>query len=882
MKNILSFFFLFLFASTAFSQQDNYSWRVGATGGAMTYYGDLSTQIVNIQAPWLDLTNHLDHASYGINIENNFSPAWGWRLSVNQGRFQANDRGINWAGEVQQTSEAYRSLNVQTDISNAFFSFNYYTDNGVLFSSKARISPYFNFGIGITHFTPYADLLDANDQRYYYWSDFTIRDSPEMTVPPNGGNIIEQDGNFETNLRDIQTEGVEYNTTTLSFPVGVGLKFRVSDRMNINLEAQAVYTLTDYLDDVSGEYITNSTDNFQNYASNPSNSSDAFRGNPDGLKDIYSYVSLGVYYNFGYKTKSFLPPVFFSKDASLDKKTNGKVDTTVTIVRTKVLQNDGLKIIEDEDILVNTPNTIQKVAEEEVEEIEKEIVQNPVVVEKTITVDSIQKAINFPTMKEPTLTLDTINAADMKGMVIKVDDVEIEKAPKTVQLPKAKTDTVFIKTPVPTSTKLLAEVETSRLELAQLQQKYNAAITQNKQDKTEIVALRSQLDSMQIFFKNYEQYNNSIAVQANDEFSKPENQAIAAATQEMAKEMAYLKTQLDLSNSNYKKAYENAQANQKESEAKIKALEIKVEKLKEKAKKAKRPKRNPLTIINSSRVEKKEKEQKDEKIIETEKVELAPISIDTPNIDVSVPILKDTIATIIPVKKEEVKVIEDVTVKNSTKTIINDNVSKQIIEAKVDSIAKALEQRQIATLAEKKAEVNELNERLAILEKQLQSVKKEENNSEKALQQQLDALAKELSELKNKPAKPTPKVVTVPSPKPIDVKEVIKGYETTNVYFNVGKSTVGIEYENKLQKIASLMLLHPELNAVITGYTDKSGNPTVNLKLSKKRANNVKNYLMQQGIQSNRLLTDFQGSNKATKANDPFARRVEIVLVPSF
>ena len=74
MKNILSFFFLFLFASTAFSQQDNYSWRVGATGGAMTYYGDLSTQIVNIQAPWLDLTNHLDHASYGINIENNFSP----------------------------------------------------------------------------------------------------------------------------------------------------------------------------------------------------------------------------------------------------------------------------------------------------------------------------------------------------------------------------------------------------------------------------------------------------------------------------------------------------------------------------------------------------------------------------------------------------------------------------------------------------------------------------------------------------------------------------------------------------------------------------------------------------------------------------------------
>jgi OOP family OmpA-OmpF porin len=75
------------------------------------------------------------------------------------------------------------------------------------------------------------------------------------------------------------------------------------------------------------------------------------------------------------------------------------------------------------------------------------------------------------------------------------------------------------------------------------------------------------------------------------------------------------------------------------------------------------------------------------------------------------------------------------------------------------------------------------------------------------------------------------------------------------------------------------MLLHPELNTIITGYTDKSGNPDVNFRLSQKRANNVKNYLMQQGIQSNRLQTDFQGSNKATKANDPFARRVEILLV---
>jgi outer membrane protein OmpA-like peptidoglycan-associated protein len=929
MKNILSFLLLFLFAATAFSQQDNYGWRVGVTGGAMTYYGDLSTQIINIQSPWLDITNNLDHVSYGINIENNFSKAWGWRLSANRGRFQATDRVIDWDGAVQLTPNTNRSLNVQTDISNVFFSFNYYTDNEALFGSKTRITPYFNFGIGLTRFTPYADLLYSGDERYYYWSDLTIRDRPEMTLPPVAPTIIEQDGVFETNLRDVQTEGVEYGNTTLSFPIGVGLKFRVSDRININLEAQAVYTLTDYLDDVSDKYITNSTDNFQNYASNPNNSADAFRGNPEGLKDIYGYLSLGVYYNFGYKTSTFLPPVFFTKDASLDKMPT-QADTAITKTNVATAESGGLRIAEDEDIIViNTPDTIKKIVKKEIittvtndVEIIKDTVIQSVEIENPITIEEIEKlpidttqgienpietphitiekekeivtndievinldgspaldtmqkvVIDFPKMEAPKLTLDTINAKDMEGMVIKIDDSEIEDQPTISNPTTKKTDTLYIENANLASTELLAEVETSRLELAQLQQKYNAAITKSDQNEIEIAALQSQLDSMQIFFKNYQEYNNNIAVSANDDFSKPENQAIATATEEMAREMAYLKTQLELSNSNYKKAYQNAQANQQESQAKIKALEIKVTQLKKEVKKAKRPKRNPLKLINESRVD------QPNKTIETvkEELEIDAVAIDTPLVNSSLPVIeKDTGINVIPVKKVETKVVESVVLEKQPNNVV-DNISSEVaIQSKVDSIAKALELKQAATLAKKEAEVNALNQRLAALEESLKTVKKEDSSSDKMLQEQLEALTKELNALKNKP---TPKVV-IPTPKPksIDLKEVIRGYEATNVYFNVGKSTFGIEYENKLQKIASLMLLHPELNTIITGYTDKSGNPDVNFRLSQKRANNVKNYLMQQGIQSNRLQTDFQGSNKATKANDPFARRVEILLV---
>jgi hypothetical protein len=64
-------------------------------------------------------------------------------------------------------------------------------------------------------------------------------------------------------LRPLGTEGQglpgrpeAYGATGFAIPMGLGIKYAVSDKLNISLEAGARMTFSDYLDDVSGTYMS--------------------------------------------------------------------------------------------------------------------------------------------------------------------------------------------------------------------------------------------------------------------------------------------------------------------------------------------------------------------------------------------------------------------------------------------------------------------------------------------------------------------------------------------------------------------------------------------------------------------------------------------------
>ena len=253
-----SYYVLFILAALFFSslqaQQEQYHWRIGLHSGIISYQGDLSNQLVDANPALINLFDNLDYLTNGLSAEKSLSPGWGMRMMYTKGQFIVNDRHTDWDGKLKLDYEHLdRALNAKTELWDLSLLFNWQLDNDKILSRSAIIAPYWLMGAGYTNFEVFADLYTANGGRYYYWPDNTIR-----SLPVNSGEapIIEQDGTFETNVSKLKTEGRDYSNASLHLALGLGLKFRLSPRWNLNIESLWRFTDTDYLDDVNGRYLT--------------------------------------------------------------------------------------------------------------------------------------------------------------------------------------------------------------------------------------------------------------------------------------------------------------------------------------------------------------------------------------------------------------------------------------------------------------------------------------------------------------------------------------------------------------------------------------------------------------------------------------------------
>ncbi|MBI1287043.1 MAG: outer membrane beta-barrel protein [Flavobacteriales bacterium] len=100
-------------------------------------------------------------------------------------------------------------------------------------------------------------------------------------------------------LRPLQTEGVAYSNWTVSIPTGLGLKYQINCRWGLKGEVLYHWTITDYLDDVSGNYIAPTGDANRDFYSDPGSVSTPgkMRGNPK-FKDGFFDVNVGVVFYF--------------------------------------------------------------------------------------------------------------------------------------------------------------------------------------------------------------------------------------------------------------------------------------------------------------------------------------------------------------------------------------------------------------------------------------------------------------------------------------------------------------------------------------------------------------------------------------------------------
>lgn len=132
--------------------------------------------------------------------------------------------------------------------------------------------------------------------------------------------------------------------------------------------------------------------------------------------------------------------------------------------------------------------------------------------------------------------------------------------------------------------------------------------------------------------------------------------------------------------------------------------------------------------------------------------------------------------------------------------------------------------------------------------------------------------------------KTIPVVVDTVSPAPTPVVKadslIVLGAE---LLFETNKSTLRREHFVALSSILNYLLQHPERSVKISGHTDNTGNEGHNLTLSKSRAEVVAEYLIQHGVDVNRVETFGMGSAKPITSNTSEEgreknRRVELLI----
>ncbi len=186
---------------------------------------------------------------------------------INGADFLAPDSSFN-----RQRNLSFESWNFESSLQGVY----YFKDYGGDFFRRWKTDPYISAGIGFTTYNPKAEL---NGKEY--------------------------------KLRDFRTEGTSYGKVALVIPAAAGLKLRINEFINFNVEVAFRYTFTDYLDDVSTVYPQGTADNLASALSNrkdeiPVINTEAYdqlvaggpRGNPDN-NDHYGFIN--------FKLEIFLP-----------------------------------------------------------------------------------------------------------------------------------------------------------------------------------------------------------------------------------------------------------------------------------------------------------------------------------------------------------------------------------------------------------------------------------------------------------------------------------------------------------------------------------------------------------------------------------------------
>lgn len=185
---------------------------------------------------------------FNIGVEERFKGFLGAGVNFGYGNLSENQR------RVKSNNYNFLTSVVSGDL-NAYLHF-----DDLFIKKSSRFSSFINVGVGFMTFNPKGDLKDKNGKQYFYWPDGSIRDRVKDIENPQLGDVLVRDYKYETKLDSTN----KYKNAALTIPIGLGIKFKISDRLELNFIANYYFTGTDYLDNYSANGKNNSVFSLKN------------------------------------------------------------------------------------------------------------------------------------------------------------------------------------------------------------------------------------------------------------------------------------------------------------------------------------------------------------------------------------------------------------------------------------------------------------------------------------------------------------------------------------------------------------------------------------------------------------------------------------------
>ncbi len=228
----------------ASSRQENY-WSIGASLNAFNYYGDLAPLPKNISS---DI--RFTRPNFGIEVSKKLGPRFSLRGAFAYGRLRGDDFE-SADPELRESVGRYgRNLHFRNDVFelSTVVMYEFLPSRG-RFYRRRYVSPYVFAGIAGFYHNPKGKVPeDYNGPEAGEWVALRPLRTEGQGLTRQGAGSVANDPQFGTSYAK------QYSLIQAAVPVGVGVKFRISDRLDLGAEIGFRILFFDHIDDVGGRY----------------------------------------------------------------------------------------------------------------------------------------------------------------------------------------------------------------------------------------------------------------------------------------------------------------------------------------------------------------------------------------------------------------------------------------------------------------------------------------------------------------------------------------------------------------------------------------------------------------------------------------------------